>query len=120
MPSLMSESSALGQLGGQVLDLGEFMQRIAGTQQRMIPSDVTLTIDRGPTDACVRLVPVNLERVMLNLIAMRATLSSAPAASTSVSACRRTIRSPWLCVIVVPDSMNPPACACLNPSSPPN
>ena len=46
MPSLMSESSALGQLGGQVLDLGEFMQRIAGTQQRMIPSDVTLTIDR--------------------------------------------------------------------------
>ncbi len=35
----------------------------------MIPSDLTLSIDRGPTDACVRLVPVNLERVMLNLIA---------------------------------------------------
>ena len=45
------------------------MQRIAGTLQRMIPSDVTLTIDRGPTDTCVRLVPVNLERVMLKLIA---------------------------------------------------
>lgn len=53
----------------QVFDLGDFLHRMAGTLKRVIPGDIKLTIDLGAPGACVRLVPVNLERVMLNLVA---------------------------------------------------
>lgn len=53
----------------QVLDLGDFLQRMGNTLKRVIPSDIKMTIDPGSANACVRLVPVNLERVMLNLVA---------------------------------------------------
>jgi signal transduction histidine kinase/ActR/RegA family two-component response regulator len=53
----------------QVLNLSDFLQKLRATIHRVIPSDIELVFDTVEKHALVRVVPVNLERALLNLLA---------------------------------------------------
>ncbi|MES2603394.1 MAG: ATP-binding protein [Pseudomonadota bacterium] len=53
----------------QVINLSDFLQKLRATIQRVIPSDIQLVLDTGVKNALIRVVPINLERALLNLVA---------------------------------------------------
>lgn len=53
----------------QVVNLSDFLQKLRATIQRVIPSDIQLELGVSVKHALIRVVPINLERALLNLIA---------------------------------------------------
>ncbi len=53
----------------KIVNVGDYLERMKPTLQRLVPDDIQLSLKVEHTKTLVRIVPFNLERMLLNLVA---------------------------------------------------